>query len=106
MPTLPCIGQKVQTDSVPEIRLTASWRVVSVDVQDACSFRVRFVDGLEGIVRMESSHLTGVFAVLREPNFFRQARVECGAVTWPGGIDLAPDAMYGAIKVDGEWVLR
>lgn len=90
---------------VPAIRLTAPWRAVSVDVQDAHSFRVRFTDGLEGTVRMEPSHLTGVFAVLRDAAVFQQARIEYGVVTWPGDIDLAPDAMYDAIKTKGEWVL-
>ncbi|MGH8515273.1 MAG: DUF2442 domain-containing protein [Gammaproteobacteria bacterium] len=37
---------------------------------------------------------------------FRQVRLECGAVTWPGDLDLAPDAMYEVIKVYGEWVLE
>jgi len=27
-------------------------------------------------------------------------------VTWPGEIDLAPDAMYREIKKAGKWVLR
>jgi hypothetical protein len=26
-------------------------------------------------------------------------------LAWPGNIDLAPDAMYEAIKKHGEWVL-
>ena len=32
--------------------------------------------------------------------------VSLGAVTWPGELDLAPDAMYDEIKARGEWVLR
>jgi hypothetical protein len=28
-----------------------------------------------------------------------------GAVTWPGEIDLAPDAMHDEIKKNGKWVL-
>jgi hypothetical protein len=28
-----------------------------------------------------------------------------GVVTWPGEIDLAPDAMYKAIQQNGEWLL-
>jgi len=39
-------------------------------------------------------------------NFFNQAFIDRGAVTWPDNIDLAPDAMYNAIKANGEWVLR
>ena len=26
-------------------------------------------------------------------------------VSWPGEVDLAPDAMYEAIRRDGEWLL-
>jgi hypothetical protein len=26
-------------------------------------------------------------------------------VTWPGELDLAPDAMHEAIKQQGEWIL-
>jgi hypothetical protein len=67
---------------------------------------VRFVDGTEGTVRFELSHLRGVFEVLKDPDVFSQARVEHGVVTWPGEIDLAPDAMYREIQRTGEWVLR
>ncbi len=43
---------------------------------------------------------------LKDDALFRRAYVEHGAVTWPGELDLAPDAMYGEIKRHGEWVLR
>jgi hypothetical protein len=32
--------------------------------------------------------------------------VVLGAVTWPGEIDIAPDAMYQALRRDGEWVVE
>lgn len=83
-----------------------NWNVVSVQPLAPLELAVRFEDGTEGRVRFESSHLTGVFAALKAPEIFRQARVESGAVTWPGEIDLAPDAMYREIKRSGEWVLR
>jgi hypothetical protein len=34
---------------------------------------------------------------------FEQVHVEHGAVTWPGEIDLAPDAMHQAIQALAEW---
>jgi hypothetical protein len=55
---------------------------------------------------LESEQVRGsVFEELRDPNIFRQARVELGAVTWPNGADLAPDAMYDAIRAHGYWVV-
>jgi Protein of unknown function (DUF2442) len=79
-----------------------------VDVQPVLpmALQVRFADGTAGRVRFEPSHLTGVFEALKDPIIFAQARIEAGAVTWPGDLDLAPDAMYAAIKCHGEWVLR
>ncbi len=79
---------------VSEVFLDAPWVL-----------RVRFTDGTEGRVRLERSHLTGVFEPLKDLSFFEQVYIEDGAVTWPGGIDLAPDAMYDAIQDSGEWTL-
>ena len=83
-----------------------NWNVVSVKPISPLAIAVRFEDGTEGQVRFELSHLSGVFEELKAPEVFRQARIEDGAVTWPGEIDLAPDAMYREIKRSGEWVLR
>ena len=79
-----------------------------VDVQPVMpmSLPVRFADGTAGRVRFEPSHLTGVFEALKDPIVFVQARVEAGAVTWPGDLDLSPDTMYAEIKPHSEWVLR
>jgi hypothetical protein len=82
------------------------WSVVSVIPKPPLGLAVRFFDGTEGTVRFEPSHLRGVFAALKNPEVFSQARVESGVVTWPGEIDLAPDAMYREIQRTGEWVLR
>jgi hypothetical protein len=65
---------------------------------------VHFRDGTSGIVDMSAlvnSDSAGVFACLREPAVFGAAHVEHGAVTWPGEIDLAPDALYAVIKAKG-----
>ncbi|MEY2340582.1 DUF2442 domain-containing protein [Acidithiobacillus sp. IBUN Pt1247-S3] len=82
------------------------WDVVEVQMESPLALRVRFADGTQGQVRFEPEHLTGVFAALKDPELFGQVHVEHGAVTWPGNVDLAPDAMYDAIRAHGEWVLR
>lgn len=81
------------------------WEVTKVIPQAPWVLHVQFADGLEGTVRLEKSHLTGVFEPLQDLHFFEQVYIEDGAVTWPGEIDLAPDAMYEAIQADGEWLL-
>ncbi|UWZ85345.1 DUF2442 domain-containing protein [Occallatibacter riparius] len=81
------------------------WSVVSVEPKPPLAIAVRFLDGTAGTVRFEPGHLSGVFEALKDPEIFRQVHIEFGAVSWPGDIDLAPDAMYREIKQSGEWVL-
>jgi hypothetical protein len=73
------------------------WDVVEVKPErDYCLF-VRFRDGLAGNVRLKREALTGVLAPLVDLQFFQKAFIDCGAVAWPGQIDLAPDAMYAEV---------
>ena len=93
---------------MPPILPRMPWRVVEVEPLSEFRLCVRFVDGLKGVVDMAAlvrSSSAGVFAQLAEPARFAQVFVAHGAVTWPGEIDLAPDAMYAEIKKLGRWVL-
>lgn len=81
------------------------WDVVAAQVTNHLEFTVTFADGLSGKVRILPSHLFGVFERLKEPAVFKQLKIVDGFVSWPEEIDLAPDAMYEAIRKDGEWVL-
>jgi hypothetical protein len=94
----------------PEIRHTAPWRVVSATVLAPARLRIAFIDGAVGEVDMneflKNPCVDGtVFEPLRNPAMFSQARVISGAVEWPNGADLAPDAMYDAILENGIWTL-
>lgn len=102
------------TTNDPSAPLTAEatprspWRVTAVEVLSGFRLRVAFADGLTGTVdlsRMVHSPNAGVFAALTEPSLFAQVRLDYGAVTWPGELDLAPDAMHAAIQERSVWVL-
>jgi hypothetical protein len=85
-------------DDVSEVHVIGEYRI-----------SVRFHDGTAGIVdlsRLINSSAAGVFAELRDLNAFSAVEVYLGAVTWPGGIDLAPDAMYDALRIGDKWVLE
>ena len=75
----------------PAIRHTVPWRVTSVAALPDSLTNPR-IDGT-------------IFEALRDPAAFNQARVVLGAIQWPNGADLAPDAMYDAISQRGLWVL-
>ena len=80
--------------------------VVQVKPLGHLRLAVWFQDGLSGEVELREARLYGVFEALKDPEIFQQVRCEQGFVEWPGEIDLAPDAMYEAIKVHGRWVLE
>ena len=88
---------------------TASWRLAKVKPLANYKLEVEFIDGTRGYVEMSHrvmSNKAGVFAALKDIHLFNRVHFEYGAVTWPGEIDLAPDAMYDEIKRHGEWVLE
>ncbi len=80
--------------------------VNQIKVVGPLQLEVAFAVGTHGRVVFEPTHLTGVFASLQNSELFNQVRINGGAVSWPGDIDLAPDAMHEAIRKSGEWVLR
>ena len=96
---------------MPTVSPNAPWRVTSVEVLPDARLRVSFVDGTAGEVEMEE-FLQGpdvvgtVFEPLRDPELLARAVVVSGAVQWPNGADLAPDAMYDAIRAKGVWRLK
>ena len=78
------------------------WDVIEVKTENTREFRVKFDDGLSGLIVIDSSFCSGVFKALLDDDLVRQARVDNGVVTWPNGLDLAPDTMYNEIKSNPE----
>jgi uncharacterized protein DUF2442 len=73
-------------------------RVVKVAPLPKYRLHVEFDDGVAGTIDL-SDELDGeVFRPLRDEAMFRQVTVdEFGAVCWPNGTDLAPDAMHSEL---------
>ena len=79
--------------------------VISCRALEYLVLEVAFRDGLSGRVQIQPSHLTGVFEKLKDPSVFFKANCNQGFVAWGEDLDLAPDAMYSAIRSHGSWVL-
>jgi hypothetical protein len=70
-------------------------RVVRVSPVGGYRLLVEFDDGVRGEVDLSDRLFGPAFAPLRDPALFAQAAVdEFGAVCWPNGADLAPDALH------------
>jgi hypothetical protein len=101
--------QNAKKDFTTEIICAAPWRLKRVSPLKNYQLEVEFIDGVRGFVDMKQRILSpkaGVFAALQDTKIFNQVYLEYGAATWPGEIDLAPDAMYEQIKSSGKWVLE
>ena len=74
--------------------------VVEVRPLEGCRLFLRFDDGVEGEVDISSLvEFKGVFAPLKNREFFAQVRVdpEIGTVVWPNGADLDPTVLYALV---------
>ena len=62
--------------------------------------RLTFADGTTGEVDFGGRHWGGVLAPLSDPAFFARVNVDqqAGTITWPGGLDLAPEPLYGEAR--------
>lgn len=74
------------------------WDIIEVKIKGARTFKVIFADGLTGDVVIDSSFCNGVFKPLLDDEMLKQVRVENGVITWPNGLDLAPDTMHREIN--------
>lgn len=72
------------------------YRIVEVEPRAGYRIWIRFEDGTAGEVDLSDLVGKGVFRRWQDEGEFRKVRVdaETGTVTWPGEIDLAPDALY------------
>jgi hypothetical protein len=74
-------------------------RVQSVRPLDDFRLAVCFEDGTAGEVDLKDRLFGPVFEPLKDPQYFAKVFVdEFGAVAWPNGADLAPDAMYEQLR--------
>jgi hypothetical protein len=70
--------------------------VTAAEVIGDYQLRLTFEDGLVGEVDFAGRDWRGVFEPLADPAYFAQARVdpEIGTITWPHGVDMAPETLY------------
>ncbi len=87
----------------------ADWSIVRFAVLPNYRIEVSFADGTSGVAdlspRLSQGRLGDGFDALCDETFFSKVYLERGALTWPGGIDLAPDAMYQRIRASGTSIL-
>jgi hypothetical protein len=69
-------------------------RVQDVSTTDDYKLKLVFTNDETGVFDCSDLLDFGVFRELRDIDYFRQARVEYGTVTWPHEQDICPDTLY------------
>ena len=69
-------------------------RVTAVSPLEDHALLLQFGNGERRRMDVRPYLAYAVFERLREPGFFALVQADHGTVSWPGGIDLAPDSMY------------
>ena len=77
------------------------WKITQLNITPPYSLNITFADGTTGTVDMANESFIGMFAPLQNPAYFALATLQNGVVTWPNGLDIAPDAMYEEVLACG-----
>jgi len=69
-------------------------RVKKVDANHAYQLHLTFTNGESGFYDCSKLLEFGVFKELKDKQYFKQARVTDGTVSWPHEQDICPDTLY------------
>lgn len=84
----------------------APWRLSALSILPDYRLAVTFHDGTTGVVDLSavtSGSELGIYEPLKDPQYFVQACIELGTVTWPSGADLDPAWMHEQIRQSKTW---
>ena len=74
-------------------------KIVKVEALDGYRLSIVFDDGVAGVVDLSGRLFGPMFEPLSDVAYFRQASIdEFGAICWPNGADLAPDALHARLQ--------
>lgn len=80
-------------------------RVTAVKVLHDYVVQFTFTDGTIRDIDLDRYLHGGLFEEIRDPVFFRQARVAYGTIAWPNDADIDPNVLYYSLKTAREEVL-
>ena len=72
--------------------------VTEVDVLDGYRVRLRFSNGIEGIVDLQAELYGEIFEPLRNQQLFRQVFLTSRTIEWPNGADFAPEFLLSLVQ--------
>ena len=62
--------------------------------QDGCKIAVVFKGGKRGVFDCTPYLSNPFWAMLKDKDFFRRVTLDHGVLTWPNGVDIAPEEVW------------
>lgn len=81
-------------------------RVRQIEVLHEYVVRFTFANGVIRDIDFDRYLHGGVFEPVRDPVFFRQARVAEGTIAWPNDADIDPNVLYYNLRTAREAALE
>jgi hypothetical protein len=73
--------------------------IVKIEYKSDYIYHIEFDDGANDDLDFVDYLCRGpVFEPLKNIDFFKQASIDGGTITWPNGADIAPETLYDKIK--------
>lgn len=74
--------------------------VTHVEALGEHRLRLTFADGTVGDVDFAGREWRGIMEPLGDPTYFARVKVdpEAGTISWPNGVDLAPEPLYAEAR--------
>lgn len=71
-------------------------KIRSIRYAGGYRYNIRFTDDRSGTVDFKPFLWGEVFEKVKDRDFFRQASIDktAGTITWPNGVDIAPETLY------------
>lgn len=72
--------------------------VIDFEILPNYKIKVALSDGQKGIFDVAPYLDKGIFTELKDHNYFRNAKIECGTITWAHGQDFSPGTIEIRMK--------
>jgi hypothetical protein len=75
------------------------YEIVKIEYTDGYTYYLEFDDGTSGELDFSEYLVKGpIFRPLKNLDHFKKAVIEGGTISWPNGVDIAPETLYEKIK--------